>query len=49
MKNIMMEQTQTQTQIKEKIRHIKLYRDQIKFIRDIDFKGEYHFELVVWL
>ena len=30
--------------IKDKIRHIKLYRDQIKFIKKINFKGEYHFE-----
>ena len=30
--------------IKYKIRHIKLYRDQIKFIKKINFKGKYHFK-----
>ena len=30
--------------IKDKIRHIKLYRDQIKFIREINFKGNYYFK-----
>jgi len=29
---------------KDKIRHIKLYRMQINFIREINFKGEYHFK-----
>ena len=34
-------------EIKTKIRNIKLYRDQIKFIKfikKINFKGEHHFE-----
>ena len=28
----------------DKIRHIKLYRDQIKFIKKINYQGKYHFE-----
>ena len=30
--------------IKDKIRHIKLYRDQIKLIKKINYQGKYHFE-----
>ena len=32
------------TEIKHKIRNIKLYRDQIKFIKEINFKGKNHFK-----